>query len=148
MSATPTPSLDRLRHAVAERVRATSLRAVARQVGMSPSGLHSFLSGGVPYQKSRRKLFDWLHRERGGRAGDEVSSALVSLVRDLPAERREPALEALVDTLRSLYDTHADAAPRWLGELTRRTGSALSREDADEDGEEPSPGLVGAAGER
>lgn len=148
MSATPSPSLDRLRHAVAERVRATSLRAVARQVGMSPSGLHSFLSGGVPYQKSRRKLFEWLHRERGGRAGDEVSSALVSLVRDLPAERREPALEALVDTLRSLYDTHADAAPGWLGELTRRTGSARPLEDAEAGGEEPSPGLVGAAAER
>ncbi|HEU0014798.1 MAG TPA: hypothetical protein VFQ45_14020, partial [Longimicrobium sp.] len=57
-------SLERLREMVTLRVEATSLRSVARQVGMSPSGLDKFLSGAMPYQKSRRRLFDWLHRER------------------------------------------------------------------------------------
>lgn len=119
----PTPSLDRLREAIDERVQATSLRAVARQVGMSPSGLQKFLAGGVPYQKSRRKLFEWLQREStaaepltpGGVAG-----TLAELVSELPYERREPALEALVETLRSLYETHRGAAPEWLARLPPR----------------------------
>lgn len=133
----PTPSLDRLREAVGERVQATSLRAVARQVGMSPSGLHKFLSGGVPYQKSRRKLFEWLHRESTGEAGREAApaleGALESLVRDLPFERREAALAALVDTLRALYETHGGEAPAWIAEL-EGTGEAEERSGP---GEEP-----------
>jgi hypothetical protein len=130
MSEVPLTSLERLRRGVAERVRATSLRAVARQVGMSPSGLEKFLSGGVPYQKSRRRLFEWLNREGASVParvqGDDVTSVLASLVRDLPAERRERALGALLDTLRSLYDAHAGAAPAWLGELTGPPGGDRS----------------------
>ncbi|MCA1791645.1 MAG: hypothetical protein LC667_17875, partial [Thioalkalivibrio sp.] len=85
MSERPQTTIDRLREAVTIRVQATSLRSVARQVGMSPSGLDKFLMGGMPYQKSRRKLFDWLHRERGNLGAehtvDGVAAAMASLVR-------------------------------------------------------------------
>jgi hypothetical protein len=124
MNERPQSSVDRLREAVTIRVQATSLRSVARQVGMSPSGLDKFLAGGVPYQKSRRKLFDWLHRERNNLGADltadGIAAALGSLVRDLPPDRRERALDALLETLRGLYETHGDMAPAWLGEITRR----------------------------
>ncbi|HEX8393590.1 MAG TPA: hypothetical protein VF665_14695 [Longimicrobium sp.] len=131
----PQTSVDRLRDAVALRVQATSLRSVARQVGMSPSGLDKFLSGGTPYAKSRRKLFDWLQRERSnlpsGLAADGMAAALGSLVRDLAPERREPALYALIDTLRGLYSTHAESCPPWLSELARNTeeGTAFHQDD-------------------
>jgi hypothetical protein len=126
----PQTSIDRLREAVTIRVQATSLRSVARQVGMSPSGLDKFLNGGMPYQKSRRKLFDWLHRERNNLGADltvdGVAAALGSLVRDLPPDRRERALTSLLETLRTLYETNTDTAPRWLGELTRRASEGTA----------------------
>lgn len=138
----PTPSLDRLREAVGERVQASSLRAVARQVGMSPSGLHKFLSGGVPYQKSRRKLFEWLQHEEAGDAGEGdtggVEGTLAGLVRDLPFERREAALTALVDTLRSLYETHGGEAPAWLGELEEGDGAAAEPGGTDDEDDDAS----------
>lgn len=130
MSDRPQSTIDRLREAVTIRVQATSLRSVARQVGMSPSGLDKFLTGGMPYQKSRRKLFDWLSRERGNLGAehtvDGVAAALASLVRDLPPDRRERALHALLDTLRGLYDTHIDHAPPWLAELTRKAAEGTA----------------------
>lgn len=130
MSDRPQSTIDRLREAVTIRVQATSLRSVARQVGMSPSGLDKFLNGGMPYQKSRRKLFDWLSRERGNLGAehtvDSVAAALSSLVRDLPPDRRERALQALLDTLRGLYETNTEHAPPWLGELTRKAAEGTA----------------------
>ena len=135
MTDRPQTSIDRLREAVIIRVQATSLRSVARQVGMSPSGLDKFLAGGTPYQKSRRKLFDWLHRERNNLGADltadGIAAALGSLVRDLPPERRERALHALLETLHGLYASHSETAPAWLAELTRKTadGSAFPEDE-------------------
>ncbi|HEX6911358.1 MAG TPA: hypothetical protein VF142_13220 [Longimicrobium sp.] len=130
MTDRPQTSIDRLREAVTIRVQATSLRSVARQVGMSPSGLDKFLTGGMPYQKSRRKLFDWLHRERNNLGADltadGIAAALGSLVRDLPPERRERALEALLETLRGLYEANLEHAPPWLGEITRKAAEGTA----------------------
>lgn len=135
MIATRSTSLDRLREAVRARVETGSLRQAARQVGMSPTGLRKFLAGGVPYQKSRRRLFDWLHREsaaaRTGLPADGVSGRLAPLVEGLPPERRDAALEALVGTLRSLYGAHADAAPAWLKELAAERADGLAGEGAE-----------------
>lgn len=153
MPVRPQPSIDRLRNAIILRVQATSLRSVARQVGMSPSGLDKFLSGGTPYSKSRRKLFDWLQRERhnlhSGLTVDGMAAALGALVRDLPPDRREPALYALMGTLREVYGSHADAAPPWLGELSRKAedGTAFHEDDVPRsrpapdvsDGTQPAP---------
>ncbi|HEX5726595.1 MAG TPA: hypothetical protein VFX98_14060 [Longimicrobiaceae bacterium] len=115
----PPTSLDRLRESVAIRVRATSLRAMARQVGMSPTGLEKFIQGGTPYAAGRRKLFEWWGRERGK---EGPAAALAALVGDLPAERREPALRALVEALRALYEAQGGCPP-WLEALGRRWGS-------------------------
>ncbi|HYR10696.1 MAG TPA: hypothetical protein VEQ60_23160 [Longimicrobium sp.] len=131
----PQTSVSRLREAVTIRVQATSLRSVARQVGMSPSGLDKFLNGAMPYQKSRRRLFDWLHRERHNLGADltvdGIAAALGSLVRDLPPDRRERALNTLLGTLEELYATHAETAPAWLAEILRRAadGSAFPEDE-------------------
>lgn len=121
MSERPLTSLERLRETVALRVQATSLRAVARQVGMSPSGLEKFLSGGTPYSRSRQKLQDWWERE-GSRPRSEVSSegievAMGALVRDLPAEFRAEAVQRIVRALRDVYHEQDAAFPPWLDAL-------------------------------
>lgn len=148
MSERPQSSIDRLREAVTIRVQATSLRSVARQVGMSPSGLDKFLTGGMPYQKSRRKLFDWLHRERANLGADHtvdgVAAALSSLVRDLPPDRRERALQSLLDTLRGLYDAHSEHAPPWLGELTRKAAEGTAYPEGEVPRAAPAPAASAA----
>jgi len=122
MSERPLTSLERLRETVALRVEATSLRAVARQVGMSPSGLEKFLSGGTPYSRSRQKLQDWWERE-GSRPHSEVSPegievAVGALVRDLPAEFRAEAIQRLIRALRDVYREQETVCPQWLDVLT------------------------------
>lgn len=117
----PPTNLERVRDTVALHVQAYTLRAVARQIGLSPSGLDKFLAGGTPYAKSRKKLYDWWDRERGTipsqLTSSTVSHALRALILDLPPEIRDSALDDLVETLRGVYDQHSEACPPWMGEL-------------------------------
>src|SRR6185503_8891746 len=53
-----------IRRLVQRRVDDTSLRAVADEIGVSKSGLDSFLRGREPYQKTRLKLTAWFMRQR------------------------------------------------------------------------------------
>ena len=124
MTQRPPTTIDRLRENVALRVQATSLRAVARQVGMSPSGLEKFLSGATPYSRSRQKLHDWWVREGSKPRSDihteGISVALGALVRDLPPEEREAGMKRLVRTLRGMYETQGAVCPPWLSELSEQ----------------------------
>jgi hypothetical protein len=56
--------IEGVRRLARERVEQTSLRAVAGEIGMSNSGLHSFLKGGEPYSPVRKKLVAWFVRAR------------------------------------------------------------------------------------
>lgn len=56
--------IEGVREFAQQRVEATSLRAVAAEIGMSNSGLHSFLRGGEPYNHVRKKLIAWFMRLR------------------------------------------------------------------------------------
>ena len=102
---------------------------------MSPSGLDKFLSGGTPYTKSRRKLFDWLHRERhnlhSDLTADGMAAALGALVRDLAPDQREGALHTLLGTLRDVYGAQPDTAPPWLAQLASMAadGTAFHEDD-------------------
>ncbi len=115
-------SIERLRETVTSRVRSTSLRSVAREVGMSPSGLEKFLSGGNPYSGTRRKLYNWWLRAQGEPAvprlsSDAVAFALRGLLHDVAPERRDAMLAELVRTLRDLHRAHGELCPPWLAEL-------------------------------
>ena|ERR1700741_2432862 len=116
--------VDRVRERVAVRVQTTSLRSVARQVGMSPSGLEKFIAGGSPYSRNREKLQQWWLREGSLPRSDVtmagVEAALVALLRDLPAPRRTAAMIQMVRSLRGLYDAQGGPCPPWLAELTDR----------------------------
>ncbi|HEX6937969.1 MAG TPA: hypothetical protein VF158_01055 [Longimicrobiales bacterium] len=113
--------LDRLREAVAERVDAQSLRRVAREVGMSPTGLQKFLHGATPYSATRRKLERWYVREVASYGGapdaESLRAALHILGRDLPRGERERALADIVQRLETAYRDAGLAPPPWLAEI-------------------------------
>lgn len=60
MSGPQQDDLGPLRDKVRRRVSNTSLRNVARQIGMSASGLSKFLNGVNPYTSTHRKLTTWV----------------------------------------------------------------------------------------
>ena len=122
----PPVPIDRLRRTVAMQVQATSLRHVARRIGMSPTGLEKFLRGAEPYAVVRRKLADWWGRE-GASPNAEVSAelaaeALTALVRDLPPDQRREAVAEMLDVLREAHQMDGSAEPAWLRELEERFG--------------------------
>src|SRR5690606_39795630 len=84
--------LDRLRAAVEGGVAARSLRGVAREVGMSPSGLQKFRDGATPYAATRRKLEERYLRGAAQRDPSDdvvpVLAALRILTSGLPTSRR------------------------------------------------------------
>ena len=111
-----------LRQALRAEVQATSLRGVARVVGMSPTGLQKFLDGGHPYSATRRKLERWyvLHgpgRLESGLRGDSALTILRVLVQDLSPARHRPTMELLLASLEEAYRSARIARPAWLGEL-------------------------------
>ena len=117
----PVTSLERLRETVALRVQATSLRTVARQVGMSPAVLERFLSGEMPYSRTRQRLQEWWVRQSARPRVDVtvegVEVAIGALVRDLPPEHRVEAIGRVVAALRRLYAAEGAPEPEWLAQL-------------------------------
>ena len=113
--------IERLRDAVAAHVRANSLRSVAREIGMSPPGLQSFLDGRTPYPATHRKLERWYVREKanvGGDTGVEAAEAAVRiLTRDLPDDLRADAARRSVEFYEAVYDAAGTPRPVWLRDL-------------------------------
>lgn len=116
--------LDRLREAVEEGVVTRSLRGVAREVGMSPSGLQKFRDGSTPYTATRRKLERWYVREsaqygRGTGTGSALA-ALHILTHDLPARERRQTNGAILDAIDTAYQKRRRRPPAWIGEIRRQ----------------------------
>ena len=107
-------SITTLRRAVEGSVSATSLRQVAREVGMSPSGLRKFLSSASPYSATRRKLERWYVRRGSAPDVHSALAALEVLVLDLPPAERIRAIEQIVD---GLERSRTGKLPGWIKQL-------------------------------
>ena len=59
MTGLPRLTIAVVRDAIRQRVDETSLRDIADEVGMSWSGLKSFLDGGSPQRRTREMLVRW-----------------------------------------------------------------------------------------
>lgn len=109
--------LERVREMLALRAEETSLRQVAREVGMSPSGLQKLLDGAQPYSATSRKLARWYVRESGHYGGElsagSAAAALSVLLQDLSPAARDTGRRRLLDLLEDLYPS----PPEWLVEL-------------------------------
>jgi transcriptional regulator with XRE-family HTH domain len=104
-------TLAPLRETIQRAVDATTLRAVAGEIGVSPQGLLNFLSGlQRPQPRTVQKLREWDLRRRangGDDAGrtavppdvETIHAALQVLTWELAGERRERAMTAVITVL-------------------------------------------------
>jgi hypothetical protein len=123
-----------LREMAAARVERTSLRGVAREIGMSPTGLKKFLMGTDPYSPTVRRLRKWYLQHSALPTGEvsrhDAAAALVVLFNDLQPDARRAASDCLIDCLERAYDASTRTRPLWLSELRGefgRTKPELSR---------------------
>lgn len=108
---------DTLREAVRQAAADSSLRAVARDVGMTAMGLKAFIEGTSPRADTLRKLRAWYVRESaeaGAVNAQAAEAAFAVVVANLPMERREAAREKLRDVLREEYRASSGSVPDWL----------------------------------
>jgi hypothetical protein len=119
-------SVEHLRAAAAARVERSSLRRVAREIGMSPTGLKKFLQGTSPYSPTLRRLRSWYVRHAADIEGDvapeAANVALSVLVDDLPPEPRRRTADDVLDCLGRGYDVSGRGRPPWVAELRARYG--------------------------
>jgi hypothetical protein len=112
--------VEAIRAAVRLAVEATSLRSVARDVGMSPMGLKHFAAGTQPYSATFRKLTAWyaVHQaEAGGFSADTVRSALVVMTDGIPEEARGRVAAAVMDVILGFHRELGTRPPAWLATL-------------------------------
>lgn len=93
-----TEILDALKRRRAE----TSLRGVAREVDLSPTGLSQLLDGATPYGKTVRKLLTWYasYQKSLGNLDAAADGAIAVLLSRVPQERHEEARAALLRVLK------------------------------------------------
>lgn len=115
---------ERIRVALNREIGNSSLREVARQVDMTPTGLRGFLDGTVPYGPTLIRLRDWYYRWQNGSGltTDDVDAVVHRLLRRLP----DPAagVAAVTDVIANLHRAANIAAPPWLEELRSRYAPA------------------------
>jgi hypothetical protein len=87
-----------LRAAARRRVERSSLRQVAREIGLSASGLDKFLNGASPYRKSLLKLEAWYLTKADGTeettSPEAVAAAIRILAGFLPSAKRSAFVDA------------------------------------------------------
>lgn len=118
--------IPQMREAVMERVERTSLRHVAREIGMSPSGLRKFLDGNMPYTKTIHRLRRW-YLQHVAEAREELSSedaaaALRVLVHDLPPPVQAQTVDAMLHCMEQSYSRSRRDIPPWVAEMRDRYG--------------------------
>ena len=116
-------AIERLREAVRAMAENRSLRKVAREIGMSASGLKKFLEGAAPYSPTRRRLRRWYVQHSGVQHDHvefpEADAALRVLVHDLTPDSRRRTASRMVECLRLGYEESGKPLPGWISELVR-----------------------------
>ena len=120
----PRNTIKHLRETAAARVENTSLRSVAREIGMSPTGLKKFLLGTAPYSPTLRRLRNWYVQYASVQTGEveahDAAAALGVLVHDLAPDPRRETAACLIDCVARGYEASGKPHPAWVGELRSR----------------------------
>lgn len=113
--------IERFREAVRTMAENTSLRKVARQIGMSASGLKKFLEGAAPYSPTMRRLQAWYVQHSATQHDHvdfpEADAALRVLMHDLTPDSRRATADRMIECLRLGYEESGKMPPGWLSEL-------------------------------
>lgn len=114
-------TIRHLREAAVARVENTSLRSVAREIGMSPMGLRNFLHGTEPYAPTLRRLRNWYVKYAALRTGsvhtEDATAALAVLVHDLAPDPRREAAATVLEAVGRGYEKSGVTQPAWVTEL-------------------------------
>lgn len=89
----------------------SSLREVARQVGMSATGLRKTLDGTNAYAPTLRKLRAWYEARGAGRRHNQKIAALDLLLADVPQGKREEAVDLILKIVATLEYQEPPARP-------------------------------------
>jgi hypothetical protein len=110
----------RIRAALREEIERSTLRAVARCIPMSPTGLQGFLDGTIPYGPTLERLRDWFlsWRNGAGMAADDADQSRRRLLRWLPDQ--DAGMAVVVDAIEAVHRAATIARPPWLTELRSR----------------------------
>jgi AcrR family transcriptional regulator len=109
------------------RVAETSLRNVAREIGMSPGGLKGCLDGSDPLRKTLEKLRAWVARVRGlGEASPEVAeNTILALLRGLPDPHG--GASEVINFMADLHRRQNVDVPEWTTAARARVAQSLRR---------------------
>lgn len=122
----PDIDIDAVRRYVNARANSSSVREVARQIGIGNTSLDKFLNGSVPYARNRALLCEYYLREHRVhpiqqaeavmvRRQDETPEALLTgLLKDLRGEARTEARLRITNALGQAYRRMGLAEPEWL----------------------------------
>lgn len=117
--------VELIRDAVRRAVQRDSLRSVARELEMSPSGLRGFIDGANSYGKTKEKLRVWyaLHLgDSGSELSPETAAGLVeTLLREIPDSRRAAARDRVLGAFAGAFEAAEVAPPAWTGVPRRKT---------------------------
>ena len=117
-------TIRHVREVAAAHVENTSLRAAARDIGMSPMGLRNFIRGTDPYSPTLRRLRNWYVRYAAARSGnvqiEEATAALSVLVNDMDTVPRRQTALTVLDAVGRGYEQSGVAKPDWVAELRTR----------------------------
>lgn len=115
--------LDVIRREAGLARDASSLRAVAREVDITPMGLRAFLmNAGTPQARTVRKLNQWYVRRMATRlpeGEDEARAALTILAGYYPEPQRPAVIRGVLDSLERAFRVGGMEVPGWLHKLRR-----------------------------
>lgn len=114
--------LELVRGELAAAVARSSLRAVAREVHMSATGLQGVLDGSHPYGKTWDKLRVWY--ARGDTHERELPPSMIDgllrrLMRGIPDRHWPEAQSRLLVAVEGIHREFRQKAPGWVRELRR-----------------------------
>ena len=117
----PLVPLDAIRREAGLARDSTSLRAVAREVDVTPMGLRSFLRNErKPQARTVRKLNLWYARRMATRlpeGEDEARAALAILAGYVPGHERPALLLEVLDAMERRFRASGMQVPDWLHAL-------------------------------
>ena len=108
-----------LREALRRAIASTSLRAVATEVGLSPSGLRTFVARGRPHPRTIYLATTWLvrHRDPGATDSATARAGVGALTDHLSARAQKDTVGKISEVLREASRRDGKNVPKWLREL-------------------------------